>query len=265
MSGGADILAEILAHKRGEIAVRRQAVPLAAMQARAAAMPPPRGFLAALRRSIDAGRPAVIAEIKRASPSRGVIRADFEPLQIAQSYARHGATCLSVLTDEKYFGGSDAFLSLIRQSCDLPLLRKDFTLDPYQVYEARALGADCVLLIVAALDDTALRELAATAATLALDILVEVHDREELERALALRTPLIGVNNRNLRTFETRLETTLELLVDMLPDRTVVTESGIHDAADVRRMREHGVNAFLVGETLMRAPDPGVKLRELFA
>jgi indole-3-glycerol phosphate synthase len=264
MSARPDILAEILANKRQELSRRTAAVPLPEMRRRARAAPAPLGFHRAIRRAIEAGRPAVIAEIKKASPSRGVIRADFDPREIARSYADAGATCLSVLTDEKYFQGRDEYVAAAKEAAGLPVLRKDFTLDAYQVYEARAIGADCVLLIAAALADGALRELAAVAAELELDALVEVHDREELERALALRTPLIGINNRDLRTFETRLETTLGLLADMLPDRTVVTESGINSAEEVRRLRRHDVNAFLIGETLMRSADPGAKLRELF-
>jgi indole-3-glycerol phosphate synthase len=264
MSAPPDILAEILANKRRELARRMTAVPIADMRRRARAAPAPLAFHRAIRRAIEAGRPAVIAEIKKASPSRGVIRADFDPREIARSYADAGAACLSVLTDEKYFQGRDEYVAVAKEAAGLPVLRKDFTLDAYQVYEARAIGADCVLLIAAALPDGVLRELAAVAGDLELDALVEVHDREELERALALRTPLIGINNRDLRTFETRLDTTLGLLADMPPDRTVVTESGIDTAEDVRLMRRHDVNAFLVGETLMRSADPGAKLRELF-
>jgi indole-3-glycerol phosphate synthase len=206
----------------------------------------------------------VIAELKRASPSKGVIRQDYVPQDIARSFQRAGAACLSVLTDEKYFQGCDEHLVLARSACQLPVLRKDFTVDAYQVYEARVLGADCILLIVAALGDTALQELAGLAEDLALDVLVEVHDREQLERALRLRTPLVGINNRDLRTFEVDIGTTLRMLVDVYPDRTVVAESGIHSAADVALLRRHGVSAFLVGEALMAAPDPGKKLKGLF-
>ncbi|HEY7841384.1 MAG TPA: indole-3-glycerol phosphate synthase TrpC [Gammaproteobacteria bacterium] len=265
MTGGSDILREILAHKREELAARMAATPLPEIRERASASAAPLGFHAAIRRALDAGRPAVIAEIKRASPSRGVIREDFDPARIAESYAHAGATCLSVLTDSKYFGGADEHVAAAKGAAKLPVLRKDFTIDPWQVFEARAIGADCVLLIVAALTDAALRELVDAAAEAGLDVLVEVHDRLELERALVLRTPLIGINNRDLRTFETSLDTTLKLLPDVFPDRTVVTESGIAAAGDVALMRRHDVNAFLVGETLLRAADPGAKLRELFA
>jgi indole-3-glycerol phosphate synthase len=261
---GRDILGEIIAHKRVELAARKAALPHPEMQRRALAAPAPLGFLGAIRAAIETGRPAVIAEIKRASPSRGVIRADFDPQRLAESYAGAGATCLSVLTDGKYFGGADEHVALAKQASGLPVLRKDFALDPYQVFEARAIGADCVLLIVAALNDAELRGLADAAAEAGLDVLVEVHNRLELERALVLRTPLIGINNRDLHTFETRLDTTLSLLPDMFPDRTVVAESGIHTAEDVRLLRRHEVNAFLVGEALLRAADPGAKLRELF-
>jgi len=208
---------------------------------------------------------ALIAEIKKASPSKGVLRADFDPAAIARSYERHGATCLSVLTDADFFRGADAHLRAVRGACALPLLRKDFTIDPYQVYEARALGADCILLIVAALSDVRLSELAALARALQLDALIEVHDAAELDRALALDAPLIGINNRNLRTFETNLDVTVSLLSKIPKDRLVVTESGIVTPSDVARMRGHGVQAFLVGEAFMRAPDPGSKLSELFS
>jgi len=264
MNGGPDILREILAHKREEVAARKRALPIAEMKQRALSSPPPLGFRAAIGRAIEAGRPAVIAEIKRASPSRGVIRQDFDPRRLAESYLRGGATCLSVLTDSKFFGGADEHVAAAKQAAKLPVLRKDFTIDPYQVFEARAIGADCILLIVAALDDAALRELADAAMEAELDVLVEVHDRLELERALMLRTPLIGINNRDLHTFQTSLDTTLKLLIDVFPDRTVVTESGIGTAEDVVLMRARDVNAFLIGETLLRAADPGAKLRELF-
>ncbi len=206
----------------------------------------------------------MIAEIKKASPSKGVIRADFQPAQIAASYQAGGASCLSVLTDIDFFQGCDAYLQQARSACELPVLRKDFTVDPYQVVEARAIGADAILLIVAALDNDQMRELARTAAEVGLDVLVEVHDRAELERALELATPLIGINNRDLHSFETRLETTLELLPHIPADRLVITESGIHTAADVALMRNHQVFGFLVGEAFMRAHEPGEKLRELF-
>jgi indole-3-glycerol phosphate synthase len=264
MNQGPDILREILAHKREEVAARKAAAPLPELKRRASASAAPLGFHAAIRRVLESGRPAVIAEIKRASPSRGVIREDFDPARIAESYAHAGAACLSVLTDAKFFGGADEHVAAAKSAARLPVLRKDFTIDPWQVFEARALGADCVLLIVAALTDAALRELADAAAEAGLDVLVEVHDRLELERALVLRTPLIGINNRDLRTFATSLDTTLKLLPDVFPDRTVVTESGIATAEDVALRRRHDVNAFLVGETLLRAGDPGAKLRELF-
>lgn len=264
MNAEADILQRILSHKAEEVAARKARVPVRELEERIRDMPPAAGFHAAIVRRIEAGAPAVIAEIKKASPSRGVIRQDFDPVRIAATYAANGATCLSVLTDEKFFQGHDDYLPAAKAEAQLPVLRKDFTVDPYQVFEARALGADCILLIAAALDDRAMRELAATAIGIGLDVLVEVHDREELERALMLRTPLIGINNRNLRTFETRLDVTLGLVRDVFPDRVVVTESGIGSRADVELMRRHDVNCFLVGETLMRAPDPGAKLRELF-
>ncbi|KPK37825.1 MAG: indole-3-glycerol-phosphate synthase [Gammaproteobacteria bacterium SG8_47] len=265
MTDTPDILKEILQRKVEEIAQRSRAVPLAAIKEQAAAAGPVRGFFAAIRNRIASGQPAVIAEIKKASPSKGVMRPDFRPADIARSYAAAQATCLSVLTDVDFFQGSDAYLQDARAACALPVLRKDFIIDPYQVYEARALGADCILLIVAALDDDQLRTLSMLAQQLDLDVLVEVHSRAELERALVLELPLIGINNRDLRTFATSLDTTLGLL-DMIPEQcTVVTESGIHTPADVARMREHGVNAFLVGEAFMVAPDPGARLAELFA
>ena len=258
-----DILAAILQDKRAWVAVRKASAPLEQLKQQAGDANPCRGFYACIRRAIDNGRPAVIAEIKKASPSKGIIRPDFDPAGLAQTYTDASATCLSVLTDEKYFQGSDLHLQQARAATDLPVLRKDFIIDPYQVYEARAIGADCILLIVAALDDALMQELTATAADVGLDVLVEVHNREELERALLLRTPLIGINNRNLRTFETSLQTTLNLLPDMFPDRTVVTESGIHSRADVALMRSHDVHAFLIGEALLSADDPGGQLREL--
>ncbi len=259
-----DILRKILARKCEEIAERAAHLPLAELRQRVQAAPPVRGFVNAIRARIATGKPAVIAEIKKASPSKGLLRADFNPAEIAKSYERHGATCLSVLTDRDFFQGADEHLQQARAACALPVLRKDFTIDPYQVYEARALGADCILLIVAALDDARLRELDKLAHDIGLDVLIEVHDAAELDRALALDTPLIGINNRDLRTFEVRLEATLDLLARIPKDRIVVTESGIHAPADVARMRQNGVNAFLVGETFMKAADPGVKLAQLF-
>jgi indole-3-glycerol phosphate synthase len=260
-----DILKRILARKREEVAERAARVPLAELKSRLATAPPVRGFLQAIRARLADGTPAVIAEIKKASPSKGVLRADFQPAEIARSYAEHGATCLSVLTDIDFFHGSDAYLREARAACTLPVLRKDFTIDGYQVVESRVLGADCILLIVAALTDTQLYEMATLAQQLGMDVLVEVHDAEELERALHINAPLIGINNRNLRTFETRLDITLKLLPMTPPDRTVVTESGILSASDVALMRKNGVHAFLVGEAFMKAPDPGARLAELFS
>jgi indole-3-glycerol phosphate synthase len=259
-----DILNRILARKVEEIAARSARVSLAELSARVADLPPTRGFADALEAKIEAGRPAVIAEVKKASPSKGVIRADFNPAAIARSYAAAGAACLSVLTDADFFQGSEAYLEQARAACDVPVLRKDFTIDAYQVYEARAIGADAILLIVAALGDASLLELALLAAELDLDVLVEVHDEAELERALDIPAPLIGINNRNLRTFETSLDTTLRLRERVGDDRVLVTESGIHTPDDVARMRAAGVNAFLVGEAFMRAPDPGAELARLF-
>ena len=259
-----DILDRILAVKAQEVEAARAARAPAAVRAAAESAAPPRGFAAALRARIAAGRPAVIAEIKRASPSRGVLRAEFDPAAIASAYAANGAACLSVLTDRQFFQGAPEHLVAARAACALPVLRKDFIVDPYQVDEARAMGADCILLIVAALDLPRMRDLEAAAAGLGMDVLVEVHDAAELDRALELRTPLLGVNNRDLRTFETRLETTLDLAQRIPPDRLVVTESGILTAADVARMRAARVNAFLVGEAFMRAADPGAALAHLF-
>lgn len=264
MNNPPDILNRILSRKREEIAERRAGTPLARLQQQAAAAPDPRGFAPAIEAHMAAARAAVIAEIKKASPSKGVMREDFDPAAIAESYERGGATCLSVLTDVDFFQGSDAFLQQAKQACALPVLRKDFIIDPYQVYEARAIGADCILLIVAALDDASLTELTDLARQLGMDVLMEVHDGEELERTLAIEGPLLGINNRNLRTFETRLSTTLDLLSRIPKGRTVVTESGIHTPEDVTLMREHGVNAFLVGEAFMVAADPGARLKDLF-
>ena len=264
MSGTPDILQKILARKVEEIAERQERLSLRELRRRVENLPAPRPFLGRLRRTMAAGRSAVIAEIKRASPSKGLLRDPFEPAAIAQSYAAAGAACLSVLTDRDFFQGHEDYLKEARAACGLPVLRKDFIIDPYQVLEARLIGADCILLIVAALDDAALGQLAQLATELSLDVLVEVHDAGELERALASGTALIGINNRNLRTFETRLDTTLDLMPRIPGDRTVVTESGIHTPADVALMHENGVHAFLVGEAFMRAPDPGAKLAELF-
>jgi indole-3-glycerol phosphate synthase len=260
-----DILDRIVAVKRDEVAAGRARSDLAAMRARAEAQAGARDFVGALRRRVDAGDAAVIAEVKKASPSKGVLRADFRPAEIAASYERHGAAALSVLTDAPFFQGAPEYLAAARAATSLPALRKDFIVDPWQVYESRALGADAVLLIAAALDDAEMRDFEAIALALGMAVLVEVHDERELERALALDTPLVGINNRNLRTFEVTLETTLSLLPRVPAGRVVVTESGIVGAADVRRMRAAGVNAFLVGEAFMRADDPGVALAALVA
>lgn len=259
-----DILNQIVAAKREEVASALERKSLAAVRADAESRVLTRDFEAALRAKVAGGQSAVIAEIKKASPSKGVLREDFVPADIAQTYAEHGAACLSVLTDSQFFQGSVEFLKQARASCQLPVLRKDFLVDPYQVYESRAMGADAVLLIAACLDDAQMKDMEAIARGLYMSVLVEVHDAAELERALALKTPLIGVNNRNLRTFETSLETTLAL-VDKLPaDRLLITESGIREREDVLRMRAAGVHAFLVGEAFMRADDPGAALATLF-
>jgi indole-3-glycerol phosphate synthase len=260
-----DVLQTILARKAEEIAERSRTRPLAAVRDAALQAPAPRGFAQAMRTRCAQGLPAVIAEVKKASPSKGLIRADFDPASIARSYEAGGATCLSVLTDVDYFQGSDAYLRQAREACGLPVLRKDFTIDAYQVHEARALGADCVLLIVAALDDVRLADLTVLALDLGMDVLVEVHDMDELERALQVPAPLLGINNRNLRTFDVSLDTTLALREAVPPDRILVTESGIATRADVARLRAAGVQGFLVGEAFMRQPEPGVALRELFA
>jgi indole-3-glycerol phosphate synthase len=259
-----DVLARILARKRAEVAERRSRTPLAELRARIADAPAPRGFAAALEARIARGEAAVIAEVKKASPSKGVIRTDFDPAAIARSYAAGGATCLSVLTDVGFFQGADEDLVAAREACPLPVLRKDFIVDEYQLHEARALGADCVLLIAAALDDERLAEFAALAAALGLDALAEVHDAAELERVLRLPLHMVGINNRDLRTFEVSLDTTLALKDRLPADRLLVTESGIAAPADVARMRAAGVHAFLVGEAFMRAVDPGMALRALF-
>ncbi len=259
-----DILEKILAVKLEEVAAAKQKRPLTAIRSDAEKADKPRDFIWALRSRISAGMPAVIAEIKKASPSKGVLRADFDPVAIARSYARHGAACLSVLTDAKFFQGKPEYLEQTRGASGLPTLRKDFLLETYQIYEARAWAADCILLIVAALDDAVMADLEQVAFDLGMAVLVEIHDRQELERALRLKTPLLGINNRNLRTFETQIETTLDMLRDVPPERLVVTESGILSAADVERMRKAGVNAFLVGEAFMRAPDPGAELAKIF-
>jgi indole-3-glycerol phosphate synthase len=259
-----DILQTILARKAEEIVERAERLNMRELGQRIVGLPPPRDFVGALHAKNAAGLAAVIAEIKKASPSQGVIRPDFDPPTIATSYERGGAACLSVLTDQDFFQGSEEYLRQARQACKLPVLRKDFIIDPYQVYEARAMGADCILLIVAALGDALLAELLALAAPLDLAVLVEVHDRIEMERALAVDAGLIGINNRNLRSFETRLETTYELMQMVDDNVLLVTESGIHTRADVETMRRRGINSFLVGEAFMRAADPGLKLKELF-
>lgn len=262
MSG--DILQRIIAVKREEIAAAKLRRDAAALHREALAQPPARDFVGALHAKVGAGQAAVIAEIKKASPSKGVIREHFVPAEIAASYARHGAACLSVLTDRHFFQGDAAYLQQARAACKLPVLRKDFMVDAYQVDEARAMGADCILLIAACLDDAQMVDLEAQALELGMAVLVEVHDAAELERAVRLKTPLVGINNRNLKTFEVTLDTTLGLLPRVPADRLLVTESGILGRADVRLMREAGVHAFLVGEAFMRAEDPGAALADLF-
>ncbi len=262
----ADILNRIVEVKWEEIAAAKARRSLASQREEAEGRKgEQRGFERALRAKIEAGQAGVIAEIKKASPSKGVIRADFQPAQIAETYARHGAACLSVLTDERFFQGAVAYLQQARAACELPVLRKDFMVDEYQVMEAGAIGSDCILLIAACLADSQMADLEAAAHALGLDVLVEVHDGDELDRALKLKTPLVGINNRNLRTFDVTLDTTLGLLPRVPADRLLVTESGILGAADVQRMRDANVNAFLVGEAFMRQPDPGQALATLFA
>ena len=263
MTGIPDILQKILARKAEEVAACAARVPLSAIREQAADADAPRGFIAALERHIASGHAGVIAEIKKASPSKGVLREHFDPPAIARSYAAGGAACLSVLTDIDFFQGADEYLQQARAACGLPVLRKDFMIDVYQVYETRALGADCILLIVSALADAQLAELAALAAQLGMDVLVEVHDADELERALRLPCRMIGINNRNLRTFELRLETTLDLLKQIPDDRLIVTESGIHTRADVERLAKCGAKAVLVGEALMKRGDIQVGVRDL--
>ena len=258
------VLEKIITRKREEVSERRGRIGLAELETMAAAADPVRGFAARLQEQVRNKKPAVIAEIKKASPSKGVLREDFVPADIARSYESGGATCLSVLTDVDFFLGADDYLQQARAACKLPVIRKDFMIDPYQVVEARALGADCILLIVAALEDGQMAELADVAKAQGLDVLVEVHDGAELERALRLETPLIGINNRNLHTFELSLETTLDLLPRIPRERLVVTESGILHRADVELMEINEVHAFLVGEAFMRAEQPGVELQRLF-
>ena len=259
-----DILDKIVAVKRDEISVARRRRDLQSLRRDAESLGGQRDFVAAVRAKIAAGQAAVIAEVKKASPSKGVLREQFVPAEIAASYAEHGAACLSVLTDVQFFQGSSAYLEQARAACALPVLRKDFMVDPYQVYEARSIGADCILLIVACLDDGLMIELEAQAHELGMAVLVEVHDGAELDRALRLKTPLVGINNRNLRTFEVTLDTTLGLLKHVPADRLLVTESGLLAKSDVKRMRDANVHAFLVGEAFMRAADPGAALADLF-
>jgi indole-3-glycerol phosphate synthase len=265
MADAPDILKKILDKKAEEVARRKRGMPIANLEEIAEGVEKPRGFYNALQAKVLAKKPAVIAEIKKASPSKGVIREDFQPIAIGQDYAMNGATCLSVLTDKEFFQGSEVYLQLVRERCPLPVLRKDFMIDPYQIYEARALGADCILLIVAALENSQMQELSDIATKLGMDVLVEVHDAEELERALVLKTRLIGVNNRNLRTFETSLRTTLNLKAQIPEDRILITESGIHNQQDVQLMLDNDIYTFLVGEVFMRAENPGQKMRELFS
>lgn len=259
-----DILNKILAVKREEVTAAQNAKPLTAIRTEAEAQATPRNFIGAIRTKVGAGGTAIISEIKKASPSKGMIRPDFHPAEIAADYEKHGAACLSVLTDRQFFQGSAAYLQAARAACALPVLRKDFMIDPYQVYEARAMGADAILLIVAALSDAQMAELEDLALSLGMAVLVESHDAGELDRALKLKTPLMGINNRNLRTFEVSLDTTLSQLGRIPADRIVVTESGILAPADVALMKQHNVNAFLVGEAFMRAPSPGAELARLF-
>jgi len=260
----ADILNRILRRKIEEIEVGRQRVPLEQLRAQLGSVSAPRGFIQSLRDKQSSGLPAVIAEIKKASPSKGVIREDFDPVQIAESYAKGGASCLSILTDRDFFQGHDDYLVAARNACLLPVIRKEFIIDSYQVYESRVLGADCILLIVAALEERTLKDLYRLSSDLGMDTLVEVHNQHELERAMHLDLDILGINNRDLHSFETSLSTTLDLL-DLLPETClVVTESGIQSSEDVQLMRDHGVNCFLVGEAFMRAEDPGSELRGLF-
>lgn len=264
MNGTPDILKKIIRRKEEEVTERVRRVSLEQLKRALDSASPCRGFVNAIEQKIASGRAGIIAEIKKASPSKGVIRANFHPAEIAKSYEQAGAACLSVLTDIDFFQGADAYLQQARAACTLPVIRKDFFIEPYQVYEARVLGADCILLIAACLSDKQMRELNDLALVLGMDVLIEVRDAEELQRALPLNSRLIGINNRNLRSFEVNLDTTLELLEQIPDNRIVVTESGIHTPEDVTRMRENRVNAFLVGEAFMRADDPGAKLAELF-
>ena len=264
MTDTPDILKRICSRKLEEVEQRRSRVSLEELKQKMASASPVRGFTAALKQRVASGKPAVIAEIKKASPSKGVLREKFDPAAIAKSYAENGATCLSVLTDIDFFQGADEYLQQARDACKLPVLRKDFMLDPYQVYESRVLGADCILLIVAALEDKQLRELYALANELGMDVLVEIHDANELSRVQGMKLPMIGINNRNLHTFETSLQTTIDLLPGIVRDCLVITESGIHTRADVELMQCSQVNAFLIGEAFMRQEDPGAGLNSLF-
>ena len=260
-----DILQKILATKADEIKHRQLKTPIAFLDEIATGMERPRGFSSALQAKVAQKKPAIIAEIKKASPSKGVIREDFNAVDIGRDYAMNGATCLSVLTDKNYFQGSEVYLQMVREACPLPVLRKDFIIDAYQIHEARALGADAILLIVAALNDSQMQDLAQTTKDLGMDVLVEVHNKDELERALQLDTPLIGINNRNLKTFETSLQTTLDLKPSVPSDRLIITESGIQTPEDIQLMLDNDVYSFLVGEAFMRAPSPGTKMRALFS
>ncbi len=264
MNNTPDILKTILDYKKEWTAYQKRKLPLKEAKAKAGDCEPTRSFTHRIKQVIEQGAPAIIAEIKKASPSRGVIRKNFKPAEIAESYAKNNAACLSVLTDVEFFQGDDKYLAQARNACELPALRKDFMIDTYQIYESRVIGADCILLIVSALSDIQLQDLSGLAMELDMDVLVEVHDREELERGLMLRTPLIGINNRDLHTFETNLQTTLDLLIDVFHDRTVITESGIHTQDDVELMRKNNVDTFLVGEAFMREDDPGKALASLF-
>ncbi|MGW8248184.1 MAG: indole-3-glycerol phosphate synthase TrpC [Acidiferrobacterales bacterium] len=259
-----DILQRICARKLEEVEARRTEVPLESLKQKVDTASPVRGFAVALKQRVASGKPAVIAEIKKASPSKGVLRENFDPAAIAKSYAENGAACLSVLTDIDFFQGADEYLQQARAACELPVLRKDFMLEPYQVYESRVLGADCILLIVAALEDAQLHELYALATELGMDVLVEIHDADELARVRDMSLPMIGINNRNLHTFETSLQTTIDLLPGIAPDCLVITESGIHAREDVERMQANDVNTFLIGEAFMRQDDPGTGLKMLF-
>jgi len=260
-----DILEQILRDKAIEVVACAELISFPELARRTESLPPTRGFLSAIRDKISANKAAVIAEIKKASPSKGIIREDFDPAKIAGSFAANGAACLSVLTDQKYFKGQVEYLKTARAACDVPVLRKDFMIDPYQVYEAREMGADAILLIVAALGDPMMSDLEQAATALGMDVLVEVRNEQELERALRLQTPLLGINNRNLRNFETSLETTLSMLSLIPEDKIVISESGIHSREDIKLLRDNGVNGFLIGEALMREVDPGLALSVLIS